>query len=572
MSAHTIEAVLTAKDQGFSSTFDKALQKTESFGQKIKSGLGFGMLMRAGQKAFDVIGNSIATNMDGAVKRFDTLKNYPKVMESLGFSADKASKSIQTLGDGITYLPTTLDKVASQTQQVVAVTGDLDKATKLTLALNNAMASGGQSAEQQASAINQWVQAMAKGKPDLQDWRALVQTAPAQMNQLAEATLGAGKTQTDLYNAMQKGEISIEEVNDAMIKLSEQGADGITSWAEQAKSAGGGIQMAMTNIKAGVQRNIANVIDSIDLALEKFGGISGVLESVIPAINAFGETITSVISGDTSLGDAVQGMLDTLGAKAKEFLPKGVEFVMNLIAGILQQLPQMIVAGLNAITAMIQGLDSGEGQLAGKAVQLMGKILLAFVKAIPSMLSAGLKLILALAQGMTNAFGKAVSVALSGAKRVFNAIKSGLGNLASVGRNFIAGLWNGISAKFNAVIGKVKAMASRLPKAVKAVLGIHSPSKVMYKLGEYTGEGFALGIEAMSRAVQTASTDLVTIPRARSMGMSADLAYEYGTTADYRIEVPLFINGREFAKATATDMQTAMNQNEARQNRMRGIR
>ena len=571
MSAHTIEAVLTAKDQGFSSTFDKALQKTESFGQKIKSGLGFGMLMRAGQKAFDVIGNSIATNMDGAVKRFDTLKNYPKVMESLGFSADKASKSIQTLGDGITYLPTTLDKVASQTQQVVAVTGDLDKATKLTLALNNAMASGGQSAEQQASAINQWVQAMAKGKPDLQDWRALVQTAPAQMNQLAEATLGAGKTQTDLYNAMQKGEISIEEVNDAMIKLSEEGANGITSWAEQAKSAGGGIQMAMTNIKAGVQRNIAGVIDSIDQALEKFGGISGVLESVIPAINAFGETITSVISGDTSLGDAVQGMLDTLGAKAKEFLPKGVEFVMNLVAGILQQLPQMIVAGLNAITAMIQGLDSGEGQLAGKAVQLMGKILLAFVKAIPSMLKAGLDLITALANGMANAFGKAVSVALSGAKRIPQAIKQGLGSLVSVGANFIAGLWNGISAKFNAVIGKVKAMASRLPSAVKKVLGIHSPSKVMYKLGEYTGEGFALGIEAMTKAVQTASTDLVTIPRARSMGMSADMAYEYGTTADYRIEVPLFINGREFAKATATDMQTAMNQNEARQNRMNAI-
>ena len=572
MSAHTIEAVLTAKDQGFSSTFDKALQKTETFGQKLKSGLGFGMLMRAGQKAFDVIGNSIATNMDGAVKRFDTLKNYPKVMESLGFSAEKAGASIDALGKGITYLPTTLDKVASQTQQVVAVTGDLDKATKLTLALNNAMASGGQSAEQQASAINQWVQAMAKGKPDLQDWRALVQTAPAQMNQLAEATLGAGKTQTDLYNAMQKGEISIEEVNDAMIKLSEEGADGITSWAEQAKSAGGGIQMAMTNIKAGVQRNIASVIDSIDQALEKFGGISGVLESVIPAINAFGETITSVISGDTSLGDAVQGMLDTLGAKAQEFLPKGVEFVMNLIAGILQQLPQMIVAGLNAVTAMIQGLDSGEGQLAGKAVQLMGQILMAFIRAIPQMLSAGLQLIFALAQGMANAFGKAVSVAMSGARRIPQAIKSGLGSLVSVGANFIAGLWSGISAKFNAVIGKVKAMASRLPKAVKAVLGIHSPSKVMYKLGEFTGEGFANGIDAMSRAVDKASTNLVAIPRARSMGMSADLAYEYGTTADYRIEVPLFINGREFAKATATDMQTVMTQNEARQNRMRGIR
>lgn len=568
MSAHTIEAVLTARDQNFSNTFDKALGKTESFAKKLGSGLGFGALMSLGQKAMGVISNSV----DGAVKRFDTLRNYPKVMESLGFSTEKASKSIDTLSKGITFLPTTLDKVASQTQQVVAVTGDLDKATRLTLALNNAMASGGQSAEQQASAINQWTQAMAKGKPDLQDWRALVQTAPAQMNQLAEATLGAGKTQSDLYEAMKNGTVSIDEVNDAMIRLSEQGADGITSWAEQAKSAGGGIQMAMTNIKAGIQRNMASVMDSIDQALEKFGGISGVFESIIPVIDTFGETISSVISGDTSLGDAVQGMLDQLGMKAKEFLPKGVEFVMNLVAGILQQLPQMIVAGLNAITSMIQGLDSGEGALAGKAVQLMGKILMAFIKAIPQMLTAGVNLITALANGIANAMGKAVSVALNGAKKIPKAIKQGLGSLVSVGANFIAGLWNGISAKFNAVIGKVKAMASRLPSAVKKVLGIASPSKVMYKLGEYTGEGFALGIEAMNRTVENASANLVAIPRQSAMGFGGDMAYEYGTTADYRIEVPLFINGREFAKATATDMQTVMNQNETRQNRMRGIR
>ena len=568
MSAHTIEAVLTARDQNFSNTFDKALGKTESFAKKLGSGLGFGALMSLGQKAMGVISNSV----DGAVKRFDTLRNYPKVMESLGFSTEKASKSIDTLSKGITFLPTTLDKVASQTQQVVAVTGDLDKATRLTLALNNAMASGGQSAEQQASAINQWTQAMAKGKPDLQDWRALVQTAPAQMNQLAEATLGAGKTQSDLYDAMKNGTVSIDEVNDAMIRLSEQGADGITSWAEQAKSAGGGIQMAMTNIKAGIQRNMASVMDSIDQALEKFGGISGVFESIIPVIDTFGETISSVISGDTSLGDAVQSMLDQLGIKAQEFLPKGVEFVMNLVAGILQQVPQMIVAGLNAVTSMIQGLDSGEGRLAGKAVQLMGKILMAFIKATPQMLSAGINLITALANGIANAMGKAVTTALSGARKIPKAIKQGVGNLVGVGRDLIEGLWNGISAKFNAVIGRVKAMASRLPKAVKAVLGIGSPSKVMRELGIFTGEGFVLGIESMSRQVERASNNLVAIPRASAMGFSGDMAYEYGTTADYRIEVPLFINGREFAKATATDMQTVMNQNETRQNRMRGIR
>lgn len=614
MSAHTIEAILTAKDQGFTSTFDKATQKTESFGQKLSKGLGFGAWMAIGQKAVSTVFGAINSSVDGAVKRFDTLNNYPKVMQSLGFGADEAKASIDALGKGIEFLPTTLDAVANQTKSVVAVMGDLDKSTKLTLALNNAMTAGGASAEQASSAINQWTQAMAKGKPDLQDWRALVQTAPAQMNQLAEATLGAGKTQNDLYEAMKNGSVSIEEVNDKMIELSEKGAKGLDSWAKQAKNAGAGIQMAMTNVKAGLQRNIANVISSIDELLSGFGGISGMIQSVVPVIDKFGETISSVLSGDMSLGDAVQGMLDQLGAKAQEFLPKGVEFVMNLVAGIVSQLPQMITAGLNAVTNMINGLTSGEGQLGAKAVQMVAKIVVAFVKASPQMLLAGIQLVDSLLKGIANMMGKALvqclqygkkifqtikkglgslvstgsayisglwkamqakfASAISGArakaKSIWNGIKGGLGSLRSVGSNLIAGLWGGIKSKFDSVIGKVKALASRLPKAVKKVLGIASPSKVMYKLGEYTGEGFANGIEAMSRAVALASLNLVKIPNAQAMGLNADASYEYG--ASYQIEVPLYVNGREFARATAGDMQTAMNQREVRQNRLRGIR
>ena len=616
MSAHTIEAILTAKDQGFSSTMDKAVNKTESFGQKLKSGLGFGAWMAIGQKAVGAVFGLINSSVDGAVKRFDTLNNYPKVMESLGFGAKEAKASIDALADGIEFLPTTLDNVASQTQQFVAITGDIDKATKLTLALNNAMASGGAPAEQQASAINQWTQAMAKGKPDLQDWRALVQTAPAQMNQLAEAMLGAGKSQSDLYDAMKNGNVTMEEVTDTMIKMSEEGGAGFTSWAEQAKSAGAGIQMSIGNVKAGVQRNMANVMDAIDEALGGFGGISGVIQSVVPAIDSLGTAIVSVINGDQSLGDAVESLLVNLGAKAQQFIPIGVSWVINLIGGLLQQIPQMIVAGLNALTKFVQGLDKGDGELTSKAVDMIAKVVVAFVKATPQMLVAGVKLIGALMKGMANVVGRLFAKALSYGKKVFQSIKTGLGNLASVGRNYISGLWNsmkarfssvisnarakaksiwngikaglgnlrsvgsnliqglwgGIKSKFDGVIARVKALASKLPKAVKKVLGIASPSKVMYKLGEYTGEGFALGIESMNRAVELASLNLVTVPRASMADMQASADYEYGTRASYEINVPLYVNGREFAHAVAGDMSNALNTRETRQNRMRGIR
>lgn len=569
-----VKAILTAEDRGYTSTMKNALGVTETFGQKIKSGIGFGVLMRAGQKAFDVIGNAISTNLAGATKRLDTLNNYPKVMESLGFSAESAKGSIDLLGDSIAHLPTTLDKVASQTQQVVAVTGDLEKATELTLALNNAMAGGGAPAEQQASAINQWVQAMAKGKPDMQDWRALVQTAPAQMDQLSKALLGATGNQTKLYEAMQKGEVSIEEVNDAMIKLSKEGGEGFASWEEQAKSAGGGINMALVNIKAGIQRNIANVLDAVNKRFEKFGGIAGVMESIIAPINAIGDAISKVINGELSFEDAITNLLTSLSAKLPEFIKKGADIVLNLASGIAQALPQLIVKGLNAITSFVQGLGSGDGQLIGKAFDIVVKLVGGLIKNLPQIISAGVKLILALLQGITSAFGTLLGKLGGLVKKIPTAIKNGLGSLVSVGKNFIEGLWTGIKAKFDSVVDRVKAKVRNLPEAVKKVLGIHSPSRVMARIGEYTGEGFALGIEKSYRQVQSAMGGLYSLQPAGALGGTMSLSddYSYNATARYEVIVPVQLNGREIARASASDMQTALNQREQRQSRKVGIR
>ena len=593
MSAHTIEAILTAKDQGMSSTFDKVMGKADSFGSKLKKGLGFGAWMAIGQKAVGSVTNLISSSMDGAVKRLDTLNQFPNVMKALGYSGKEAEASINKLGDGIQHLPTTLDAVANQTKSVVAVMGDLPKATKLTLALNNAMTAGGASAEQASSAINQWTQAMAKGKPDLQDWRAMVQTAPAQMNQLAESMLGAGKTQNDLYEAMKSGKVTIDQVNDAMINLSENGGKGFKSWQAQAKEAGAGIQMAVTNVKAGLQRNIANVLDGINKKFENFGGIAGIIQGIVPVLDFLGNAFTKVADGSWSLGTVMSLVFAKIGDKAEELIPigmsmvgklvtgignalpslikSGLALVLRLVEGIGTALPQLIVTGLNAITNLINGLTKGQQPLSNKAVSIAGKIIMAFIKALPQILTAGVRLMVALLQGITKGFASIPRAVMAKARQIPQKIKAGVGNLAGVGRNLIAGLWNGISSKFNSVIAKVKAMASRLPKAVKKVLGIASPSKVFAEIGAYTGEGFVKGLDSMTRAVEMASLNLVSIPSANAMGMG-DLAYEYGTTASYEISVPLYINGREFARATAGDMSQAMSTRDTRQSRLRGVR
>lgn len=648
MSAHTIEAILTARDQNMSSTFDKVSGKADSFGAKLKSGLGFGMWSAIGTKAINTISNLIGSSMDGAVKRFDTLNNFPKVMKSLGFGAKEAEASINKLGDGIAHLPTTLDNVASQTQQFVAITGDLDKATRLTLALNNAMASGGAPAEQQASAINQFAQALSKGKPDLQDWRALVQTAPAQMNQLSVALLGAGKNQADLYEAMKSGTVTMDQVTAKMIEMSEKGASGFTSWSEQAKNAGAGIQMSLTNVKAGVQRNLANIMGGIDSLTSKWGGIAGIIQSIVPAFDKVGKTITDVLTKKISLkkgvstlvndaSDLISKAIDAMSKNAPKIVKVGAEIITALVNGIGKNLPKLlnkagsmilsfvgaigkalpklIVTGLNALTNLIKGLNNGKPALVNKAISIGLDIVKAIIKALPQILVAGVKLMAELLKGIIQGFaiipskgaelgrkipsaiksgiGSLASIGKSAINSLGNAIaglggwiagkarsigskaisgvKSGISNLASIGKQIVHGLWNGASGMVSWAVGKFKGLGKKIISGIKSVLGIHSPSREFAEVGRYSVLGLVKGLEDNSRLVENATANLVRIPY-MGMSMAMDGAYEYGTTASYTIDVPLYINGREFARATANDMSTALNTRETRISRTRGIR
>lgn len=622
MSINKVEAILTAKDQGFSSTFEQASGVANSFGSKMKSGLGFGMWQAIGMKAINTISGAISSNLDSAISRFDTLNNFPKVMQSLGFTAEQAGANMDRLSAGIQKLPTTLDRVASQEQQIVAITGDLDKATDITLALNSAIAAGGQPAEAQANAINQWTQAMAKGKPEFEDWQAMVQVAPAQMDQLAKSMLGASATQNDLYNAMKSGAVSIDDVNAKMIELT-NASDGFDiagkhydSFAKQAENASAGIQMSLLTISAAISRNMANVIGAIDEALADFGGLSGILASVEGPIDSFGSHIQKVIKGDMTLGEAVEEMANSVGEAAKAFIPKAGEIVGNLLTGLGAQLPQIIMAGvnlvgdlligiakaipdlivgaLNLLTGFFDGLEQGREGIFTKGIEIVktlatgiitnlpeilqaaGRLILSMLKCfatiLPQMLEAGIKLIGALIKGIASMAGQLGSYVLSLARQIPAKIKEGIQAVKTIGGDIVDGIKNGLKAKWDAMVEWFKAKADALPKAIKKVLGIASPSKVFAEIGAYTAEGFAVGIESTYRQVQSAMAGLYSLTPSGALmsGYNASLSsdYMYNAQGIIVVQVPVNLDGRQIADVV-TEVQTA---DQIRDARKMGIR
>lgn len=77
-----------------------------------------------------------------------------------------------------------------------------------------------------------------------------------------------------------------------------------------------------------------------------------------------------------------------------------------------------------------------------------------------------------------------------------------------MGKNIIQGLIDGILSMASAVAQKAREVVQGAIDAAKSALGVHSPSKVFMEIGQFTGEGLALGMEDTLRQIQQASDEM----------------------------------------------------------------
>lgn len=85
-------------------------------------------------------------------------------------------------------------------------------------------------------------------------------------------------------------------------------------------------------------------------------------------------------------------------------------------------------------------------------------------------------------------------------KAASNAGKTASDVMYAAGIKAADGLVKGLTAQQKAIEKAMLAIAKSMEKSIKKALGIKSPSRVMQKVGHYTAEGFAVGIEKNTRS------------------------------------------------------------------------
>lgn len=244
---------------------DQLEGKSNKAGASIKNLVVSLGLVKVAAAAFNVLKNSL----DSAISRFDTMQKFPKVMKALGFSAEDSQRSINKLSDGIDGLPTKLDDVVASTQQMTAITGDLDRSTDTVLALNNAFLASGASTEDASRGMQQYNQMLSTGQVDLESWKTLQETMPLALQKTAEAMGFVGKSaQRDLYNALKEGTVTFDQFQDKLIEL----GTGTGMLATLAKENSLGIANSFGNLSNAVSKGVANLITKFDELVQKLTG------------------------------------------------------------------------------------------------------------------------------------------------------------------------------------------------------------------------------------------------------------------------------------------------------------
>lgn len=392
MESYSVEAILTATDRTFSSTMssaersmagvnkqsgelgdglDKSTTKGNQLGKSILSiGAGVGAV-----KLVSTAVNMVKDSVEGAINRFDTLNKYPVVMKALGYSTEDVDRSMTKLSDGIDGLPTSLDEIVSNTQQLAISTGSLSKGTDTAIALNDAFLASGASTADATRGMQQYIQMLGKGEVDMQSWRTLQETMPIAMDKVAKSFKEQGVNSVNqLYDALKEGDITFNEFNNRLIELDK----GVGGFADLAKKNSKGIKTSWANIKTATVKGVTTVIKSFD-ELSKavtgkniaenldslknvvnitFKAIDAAIQSTIPLMKLFGKAITSI-------GTALTPLLPTIASFAATFTALKV---IQQVTGYIKQSELAIKAYTTAIS-----LYNGISKLATLSTTALGR-------------------------------------------------------------------------------------------------------------------------------------------------------------------------------------------------------
>ena len=397
---YSVEAVLTAVDKGMSSTLNglqkaiNGLQKTSSAFDTIsnksssmfKSMLGANLVSSAVTSAFGGIKSSLGEmvgELNSSKKAWDTFDGN---LSKLGWGKDQINQAKEAMQDYATKTIYSASDMASTFSQMAAI--GREDSGQLVEAMGGLAASAENPKQAMKSLSQQMVQALAKPKITWQDFRIMMEQAPAGMSAVAKEM---GLSLNELITRIQDGQVKTDDFAEAFKRAGMSMQDMATSY-KTIDQALDGLKETLANklkpafdalSKAGIKalEAIINQLDKID-----FNKLATSLEEVLNKIdfNAIAEKIASFVSTSvTKIKEFWQGFSNTSAiADFKKALSEVWEAIKKvasaLSGGDMASFGEKIGKGLSIASQAIQSFAKVVQSLSPEQIRAIASAFLAF--------------------------------------------------------------------------------------------------------------------------------------------------------------------------------------------------
>lgn len=307
-------------------------------------------------------------------------------------------------------------------------------------------------------------------------------------------------------------------------------------------------------------------------ALATVGALTALTALSLGLAAGMGASAVVVVAFGTAMAGGAAGTLAMVVAL------KSVNSSMKSIAGNAKSAQ----SSLTSMRASVNVVNSGLDALGSRAKSAVNTLVRQFSNAEGKARSSGNAVGNNFNNGVRSGMNRAVSTARSMSASTVVAMRSAGSGSYSCGVYIGAGLANGMASQ----VGRVRSVAAQLAAAAEAAIRakaqIHSPSKVSDKLGSYFGIGWVNAISGKVKLARKAAAELVQIPELATIpdiGMNIRTSiddlnddYEYTRNETYTIYVPVEVDGRQVAKATAKYTKEEIEQQQKRDLRKKGMR
>lgn len=407
--------------------------------------------------------NTVGDNLNASFERYDTINNFPKVLQSMGASADDSKKSMETLKQGVDGLPTSLQDVAQATEKLLPMSKNADDASKSALALNDAFLASRASAEDASRGLQQYTQMLSSGKVDMQSWKTLEETMPASLQKVAKSFgIASGSTQ-ELYQKLKSGQITMDQLNQKFQEL-DKGANG---FHEQAKQATDGIGTAMANLKNRTVASLTSIIGGFDQLSKSLTGnsIGGNINKLSSHFKDFGDKAGKAIAGLAPTIKKLTPMFNSM-KKVGESALSGLKPIINAVKDSFDKLSKntgTFKKTLDNLAPIVKVISNVLGSVLGVAIRFIVDLVIDICKKFNKFCD------------VTRTVIKAVKEMVSNVKAKFNDFKDAcshlgdkFGNMVSSIKSKASDLKSKVVSKFNELKDSAKSKFEDMKESCKS--------------------------------------------------------------------------------------------------------